>query len=1246
MAGGRKTPKKTAAVGKGQHIEVDATVVNQQDDADGSSTSGDAIEALQQQLAAMAKRQEDERRARDDEMKSIFDAIKILAGASQSTGTPRRDNSYDDRESNGSGWRRQRINVSNLEKLDADVTLRDFATWRSKWEDFCTLERIAMYPIKEQVAALRSALKTPMLQVVDMALEIEGERDADGNRVVTPDDILDAIQQHIRSKRNVALDRVDFEECRQAPGEKFDTFFVRLRQLAASADLCEECYDDRLITRIMSGINSSETRKKLLAINPPPKLLQTVVDICRGEESATSNESSLSKGRVNKVSKAKGKRDGSASRPAKDDTCSKCGYKAHAEGKACPAAGQTCKKCGGKNHFKQVCRSSNSSGATKPDKKTDKVFHVRVQRIESSRRVPTVQLTISPARGPGKTATVEAVPDSGAEASVAGVELLRALGLQQKNLTHAGQDQLEAANGSPMESLGRLVVQVALDGRTAETTIIFCRQPPGAAGLLLSWFACKQLGILPDHYPRPCPAVNIIQLAPPEPKRPSAGPRPSTEEIERTRQQLMAEFSDVFDTEGPLKTMAGPAMKIELLPGAKPFCTPRARPIAFAKREKVKAALDKMVRDGVIAPVTEPTDWCHPMVTPPKSDGTPRICVDMSMLNRSVRRPFYPPRAPKDAVAAVSSKARFFTKVDAAQGYHQIELDEESQLLTTFITPWGRFKYLRGNMGLNSTGDEYNRRGDLAMADLPNMVKVVDDILLFDEHYDDHLKSVRGMLERCRRHTITLRPSKFVLAAAEVPYAGYIVGENGTEAHPARVEAIEKFPVPTNLTEMRSFMGMVEQMSEFSAGISAAATPLRPLLSSKSPFIWTADHDAAFAAVKKEFVATPILKPFDPTLEAQLHTDASRLHGLGFALLQKHPDGWKLVTLGSRYLTDTETRWSSVELEMKAVHWSVDKCHLYLSGLPIFTVVVDHQALVPILNKFTLDAVENPRLQRMKEKLYAYNFTTVWKKGKDHALPDALSRAPVSDPTPEDVKDSAEMQQYVRTVIRLCAVDVVDSDEAAEAPSHLPDPILEELRRVAAADAEYQQLIRYVEEGFPQNAAEVELACRQYWKLRHQLATDDGFVLLGCRIVIPVAARKDVRRKLHAAHQGLERTKRRARQTVYWPGITNDLRIDWENCSPCQEQLSSQQREPMAFDLRPAASLKTSARTCSASATATTSCTPTACPAGRRWTPGTGRPRPRESSKPSPRTSWTSERLSASDRTEAPNLRPASSSNS
>jgi hypothetical protein len=97
------------------------------------------------------------------------------------------------------------------------------------------------------------------------------------------------------------------------------------------------------------------------------------------------------------------------------------------------------------------------------------------------------------------------------------------------------------------------------------------------------------------------------------------------------------------------------------------------------------------------------------------------------------------------------------------------------------------------------------------------------------------------------------------------------------------------------------------------------------------------------------------------------------------------------VDANSRWCTDTESRYAIVELELAAVEWAIRKCRLYLSGLHNFTLMVDHQALVAILEKYTLDAIDNPKIQRLKECLSPYSFTTAWRRGKDHAIPDALS---------------------------------------------------------------------------------------------------------------------------------------------------------------------------------------------------------------------------------------------------------------
>ena len=149
--------------------------------------------------------------------------------------------------------------------------------------------------------------------------------------------------------------------------------------------------------------------------------------------------------------------------------------------------------------------------------------------------------------------------------------------------------------------------------------------------------------------------------------------------------------------------------------------------------------------------MTEPTDWCAPIVIAPKK-GTDRIrmCVDLSKLNRFVRREHYPSVTPAEAVTDIhQSQAKFFTVFDALKGYHQCPLDEESQKLTTFITPFGRFKYLRAPYGISSISEHYNRRMDEAFAVIQGVRKIVDDVVVFDKDEQQHVEHVREILRRC-----------------------------------------------------------------------------------------------------------------------------------------------------------------------------------------------------------------------------------------------------------------------------------------------------------------------------------------------------------------------------------------------------------------------------------------------------------------------------------------------------------------
>ena len=195
--------------------------------------------------------------------------------------------------------------------------------------------------------------------------------------------------------------------------------------------------------------------------------------------------------------------------------------------------------------------------------------------------------------------------------------------------------------------------------------------------------------------------------------------------------------------------MEGEEFHITLTEHAKPFCVNAPRSVPYAYRDKLKAELDLLQHQQIIAPTTEATEWCAPIVvTPKKNSDKIRMCVDLSHLNRFVVRERFWSITPAQAVADIAaSDAKIFTIIDALKGYHQCPLDLQSQPLTTFITPFGRFKYLRAPYGISSISEHYNRRMIEAFEGLSGFRRVVDDFIIYDNNMEDHIVHVKQCLK-------------------------------------------------------------------------------------------------------------------------------------------------------------------------------------------------------------------------------------------------------------------------------------------------------------------------------------------------------------------------------------------------------------------------------------------------------------------------------------------------------------------
>lgn len=616
---------------------------------------------------------------------------------------------------------------------------------------------------------------------------------------------------------------------------------------------------------------------------------------------------------------------------------------------------------------------------------------------------------------------------------------------------------------------------------------------------------------------------------------------------------IIKEFPTVFD--GRIRCMPGEEFTIHLKEDAKPFCVTAPRRVPLSLREPLKKELQRLQEEGIITPVTAPTEWCAPIVVAPKKDNAGiRLCVDLSRLNKYVQRELYQSPTPLEEVASITaSQACWFTVFDAAKGYHQCKLSSTSQPLTTFITPFGRYAFLRAPYGVTSISEHYNRRMDEAFAGLPGYRKVVDDVIIYSKTLEEHIQHVRTFMARCQERGISLNVKKLQLARKSVKFAGFIVSNEGYRPDPQLTSSLARFPTPRNITELRSFFGLVNQLTPFVDDVAELLLPLRPLLSTKNVFRWEEHHQLAFEAAKKALTSVPTLAFFDPSRPTTLATDASRTKGIGFLLRQLQPDGtWRVIQAGSRFISAAEANYAVIELEALAVAWGIKKCHLFLSGLPSFQVITDHRPLVPILNSKTLDEIENPRLQRLKLKMGEVgSFTAVWTPGSQHLAADALSRHPIDKAGADDECGEDPATPSLNAIV------------SSELQANHTDIRLEEIRSVVAVDPEMQLLIEVIRNGFPNSKSEIPEAIRQYWPVHDRLSEENGLILCGQRVVIPSSLRRETLTSLHNAHLGKEKTKARARQVVYWPRIDADIDRTTRGCERCQKELPSQQKETM-----------------------------------------------------------------------------------
>ena len=935
-----------------------------------------------------------------------------------------------------------------------------------------------------------------------------------------------------------------------------------------------------------------------------------------------------------------------------DECCNYCGKKGHGSHasaeirkKECPAYGKKCDNCTKPHHFAKVCRGPKANNKTRYhehaatfdalctitdtclinsegiepslsldhhayNKLTDcwirrksspqPIINVYAECVQEDYKALGFELDSKPL-----PAVLPALPDTGCQSCLVGVNIIKRMGLKESDLIPVTM-KMHTATNTGIKIMGATILRLKVKGgeRTAESTRQMTYVTDSCDKLFLSREACADLGIIPLSFPNvsqnACQngLINVQacscpprQLPPPPPRKlPFEGTK---ENLTRLKDFLLNHYkSSTFNTcpHQPLPLINGPPMKLMVDPSAEPVAHHTPIPVPIHWREAVKAGLDRDVSLGVIEPVPigDPVTWCHRMVVCAKKNGEPRRTVDLQPLNaHAVRETHHTPSPFLQARSVPHNKVK--TVLDAWNGYHSVPIREEDRHLTTFITPWGRYRYRTAPQGYIASGDGYTRRYDELVADKRDKTKCIDDVLLWADSIEKSFHQTVEWLDLCGRNGITLNPEKFAFAEETVEFAGFEIGPDTVRPSSRYMQAISDFPKPRNITDVRSFFGLINQVA-YTFSMTERMAPFRHLLQPKTPFVWSDELDALFDECK-HIIAREIehgVKIFDPNRPTCLTTDWSK-DGIGFWLLQKHckcqklepfccRDGWKIALVGSRFTHAAESRYAPVEGEALAVAEALDRARYFVLGCSKLVVAVDHKPLLKLFGDRSLDNISNARLRNLKEKTLRYKFSMVYIPGARHKATDSLSRNPtgkaeklvltddiagILDPSYPHTIDIVPHPAISQSNLTPPIEDIV----VASAISSLgrldvKSVTWDRVRTATSGDEHLHTLVELIESGLPVTRTDFPEPLQDYFQFRNDLHTVDGVVLYKDRIVIPPALRSEVLSSLHSAHQGVTAMTARAESSVFWPGITPDITTKRASCQHCNSTAPSNPRAP------------------------------------------------------------------------------------
>ena len=593
-----------------------------------------------------------------------------------------------------------------------DMTLGEFRTFEKDCHDYKTLTQ---YNDAQIVLQLRMNMDSQLKSAIDVNYRTEWDK-------FTLKQAIAAIGKLINQISNPVVYRKDFDNLYQGAHETIQEFVTKLRACAIDCnfvcpfDTHHDLTNYHIINKLRSGIYDKNLQQELLVKHNEHMDLKTIIEYCEQYESAKKDKEKLSFNKLPALSGIDGcelsemeiaaaistykKSKRTLNRkPFDSKKCNYCGYDKHAKIQ-CPAQGKKCNYCGKMDHFEQVCRSA------KLEKNASAMVFSSIEKIvntvsKSDLPILTVNIQVNEESSPVST---EVIADTGAQVCVAGPSHMKHLKIrieQLKEPTHI----LKHAGGNPLKLLGTYPVNIWHNDRFVNEDIYFAA---GVPHMYISLDICKKIGLIHPQFPHvQLNNVNIVPSARQKtvrqpPLRPTEVPfEPIVENIPKLEMWFLKEFSSTtFNISDELPVMSGPPYKFHLVDEAMPYAAHTPIPIPHHWKAQVRDMLESDIAAGILqrVPIGEPTEWCMRMVTVEKKNNEPRRTIDYQPINKFCKRETHHTPPPIDVISNIPSQC-YKTVLDAFNGYHQIPLDKESVKLTTFITEFGRFQYLRAPQG-------------------------------------------------------------------------------------------------------------------------------------------------------------------------------------------------------------------------------------------------------------------------------------------------------------------------------------------------------------------------------------------------------------------------------------------------------------------------------------------------------------------------------------------------------------------